>query len=324
MAVAEALGRQLCRINLSDQTDLVDLFGSDLPQEGSAVGEFVWRDADFLRALRNGDWVLLDEMNLANQSVLEGLNAVLDHRGTVYIPELDRSFVRHPDFRIFAAQNPLHQGSGRKGLPKSFLNRFTKVYVEPLSSDDLLLIGQRRYPFLAPLTLERMIDFNNRLHVAVVEKQEFGLEGAPWEFNLRDVMRWSGLLQGHNGLVKHPAFYLDTIYTSRFRTDADRQKVHEIFRQVFKGEVFHFDWRPHVFTTATHVHCGVSRSRRGTTLAPFYKQALFLATPGRLSLLWRASREDGLSSSQVHQDLAKLGLPIPWAKHVNVHFVYCR
>lgn len=29
--------------------------------------------------------------------------------------------------RIFACQNPLQQGGGRKGLPKSFVNRFTQV-----------------------------------------------------------------------------------------------------------------------------------------------------------------------------------------------------
>ncbi len=34
--------------------------------------------------------MLLDELNLASQSVLEGLNACLDHRGTVYIPEIDK------------------------------------------------------------------------------------------------------------------------------------------------------------------------------------------------------------------------------------------
>ncbi len=114
-ALANMCGHHLCRINLSDQTDLVDLFGSDLPVEGGEPGQFAWKDAEFLRALQEGHWVLLDEMNLAPQSVLEGLNAVLDHRGTVYIPELGRSFVRHPSFRIFAAQNPLHQGT--TGLP---------------------------------------------------------------------------------------------------------------------------------------------------------------------------------------------------------------
>ncbi|KAG6903908.1 hypothetical protein DXG01_014051, partial [Tephrocybe rancida] len=138
-ALANISGHELCRINLSDQTDLIDLFGSDLPVEGGGPGEFTWKDAEFLKALQEGHWVLLDEMNLAPQAVLEGLNAVLDHRGTVYIPELGRSFVRHPNFRIFAAQNPLHQGGGRKGLPKSFVNRFTKVYVEELSPSDLLI-----------------------------------------------------------------------------------------------------------------------------------------------------------------------------------------
>ncbi|RAL64223.1 hypothetical protein DID88_002115 [Monilinia fructigena] len=73
----------LTRINLSEQTDLMDLFGSDVPVEGAEAGHFAWRDAPFLQAMQRGEWVLLDEMNLASQSVLEGLNACLDHRGEV-------------------------------------------------------------------------------------------------------------------------------------------------------------------------------------------------------------------------------------------------
>lgn len=42
-------------------------------------------DGPLLEALRQGAWVLLDELNLASQSVLEGLNAVLDHREEVRI-----------------------------------------------------------------------------------------------------------------------------------------------------------------------------------------------------------------------------------------------
>ena len=127
MAIAKAAGHRVVRLNLSEQTDIMDLFGSDLPVEGS-VGQFAWRDGPLLEALRNGDWVLLDELNLASQSVLEGLNACLDHRGEVFIPELNRSFkCAAGRFRLFACQNPLHQGGGRKGLPKSFLNRFSQV-----------------------------------------------------------------------------------------------------------------------------------------------------------------------------------------------------
>ena len=87
-ALAEMTGNTFVRINLSEQTDLVDLFRSDAP--GEEGGEFVWSDQHFLSAMQKGHWVLLDEMNLASQSVLEGLNACLDHRGEAYIPELDK------------------------------------------------------------------------------------------------------------------------------------------------------------------------------------------------------------------------------------------
>lgn len=69
----------------------MDLLGADLPTEGGAAGDFRWSDGAFLSALRNGDWVLLDELNLASQSVLEGLNAVLDHRREVFVPELGQA-----------------------------------------------------------------------------------------------------------------------------------------------------------------------------------------------------------------------------------------
>lgn len=63
---------------------------------------FKWYDGVLLKALKNGDFILFEELNLASQSVLEGLNAILDHRGTVYIPEINKSFQKHEEFRIFA------------------------------------------------------------------------------------------------------------------------------------------------------------------------------------------------------------------------------
>lgn len=59
-------------------------------------GEFSWKDGPLLQALVNGSWILLDELNLASQSVLEGLNACLDHRGEIFIPELGKTFQVKP------------------------------------------------------------------------------------------------------------------------------------------------------------------------------------------------------------------------------------
>ena len=67
-------------------------------------------------------------MNLASQSVLEGLNACFDHRGEIFLPELGRKFkIDTNGTRFFACQNPSVQGGDRRKLPKSFVNRFAVV-----------------------------------------------------------------------------------------------------------------------------------------------------------------------------------------------------
>ncbi|KAF5380682.1 hypothetical protein D9757_007075 [Collybiopsis confluens] len=229
-ALAKITGHELCRINLSDQTDLIELFGSDLPTNNGKAGEFAWRDGEFLRALQEGKWVLLDEMNLAPQAVLEGLNAVLDHRGSIFIPELGRTFAKHPEFRIFAAQNPLSQGGGRKGLPKSFVNRFTRVFVDQLSASDLLLVCQYLHPDVDSEILRPMIEFNSSLNNLVSVQHT---EGAPWEFNLRDVLRWIDAMKHPSGLA-HPGHHIRNVYFHRFRNLADRNLARSLFEQTFK------------------------------------------------------------------------------------------
>ncbi|KAH7076116.1 hypothetical protein FB567DRAFT_535490 [Paraphoma chrysanthemicola] len=230
--LAAVIGKPLTRLNLSEQTDLMDLFGSDVPVEGGAAGNFAWRDAPFLKAMKNGDWVLLDEMNLASQSVLEGLNAVLDHRGEVYVSELDQTFHKHPGFRVFAAQNPHHQGGGRKGLPASFVNRFTVVYADILQTEDLTLICNKVFPTVEKDAIANLIKFVADLDEQVVTYRTFGQLGAPWEFNLRDTLRWLQLLAS-KPVAASARDFLDTIFVQRFRTESDRERLHNLFEATF-------------------------------------------------------------------------------------------
>ena len=96
------------------------------------------------RALQGGDWIILDELNLASQTVLEGLNSVLDHRGEVFLAELGKTLGKAPGFRLFGCQNAKDQGNkGRKGLPLSFLNRFVRVYLQDTGIQDLKDIIQQ-------------------------------------------------------------------------------------------------------------------------------------------------------------------------------------
>nr|CAG8526340.1 11509_t:CDS:10 [Entrophospora candida] len=262
-ALAAATGHKLIRINLSDQTDLMDLFGSDLPVEGGDNCEFAWRDAPFLQAMKTGDWILLDELNLASQSVLEGLNSCLDHRGTVYIPELDKEFSCSREFRVFGAQNPFHQGGGRKGLPKSFTNRFTQVYIEHLTKDDMLFISKYLFPRINCKTLEKIIDFNNRVYQDSMIECVFGRNGSPWEFNLRDVFRWLDLLNKDQGFGynSEPEDYLDLLYLQKMRTKEDRDHIILIFNEIFDKNIKH-PRRPHYHIDSKFFQVGHSILKR--------------------------------------------------------------
>ncbi|XP_039980712.1 midasin isoform X5 [Xiphias gladius] len=238
-ALAKASGNHLVRINLSEQTDVTDLFGTDLPVEGGKGGEFAWRDGPLLAALKAGHWVLLDELNLASQSVLEGLNACFDHRAEIYIPELGMSFqVQHEKTKIFGCQNPFTQGGGRKALPKSFLNRFTQVFLDQLSSKDMEFIGDSIFPSIDKEIISKMVEFSNRLLQEVSVERRWGQKGSPWEFNLRDMFRWCQLMQADQspGFFS-PGQHVALVYADRLRTETDKAQVLSVFRKVF-GEDF--------------------------------------------------------------------------------------
>ena len=229
-ALAETVGKPLTRINLSEQTDLMDLFGTDAPVEGAKAGAFAWRDGPFLQAMQNGEWVLLDELNLASQSVLEGLNSCFDHRGQIFLSELSQTFIRHTDFVVFATQNPYSQGAGRKGLPGSFVNRFSVVYADEYLEEDLLSICQSRYPQYSPLDLQRLLRFLQNLREGI-RRREFGSQGGPWDFNLRDITRWLQLLTSPLPLLSAASAtdFLNLAVSQRFRNEVDRVSVETLF-----------------------------------------------------------------------------------------------
>ncbi|XP_029647301.1 midasin-like [Octopus sinensis] len=263
-AIAEAAGQELVRINLSEQTDVSDLFGADLPVEGEGSGLFSWRDGPLLQALKSGQWIILDELNLASQSVLEGLNACLDHRGEVFIPELGKTFyIQQASTRIFACQNPYHQGGGRKGLPRSFLNRFTKVFIDALNRGDLQLIATTMYPSIPEKLLSNMVHFNMKMQTEVVSLHSWGQKGGPWEFNLRDLFRWCELLIDNQSPDSFdPGEYLNLIYADRMQTKLDRDKVIELYQQTFSCLAPIYRPSGHFSLSLDWVQCGHSFLQR--------------------------------------------------------------
>lgn len=141
--------------------------------------------------------------------------------------------------RFFACQNPLQQGGSRRGLPRSFLNRFIQVYINLLNDKDLHVILRAQFPQLPDEILHKMIKFNASV-TSELENRTFGNRGGPWEYNLRDITRWCEATLYHfktnpdNCKKYQPENLVNLIYCDRLRTVDDRGRLREIFRQVFE------------------------------------------------------------------------------------------
>lgn len=308
-AVAAASGHELVRINLSDQTEILDLLGADLPSPDGTTGIFTWADGPLLRALRRGSWVLLDELNLASQAVLEGLNSVLDHRRSIFIPELGTTITAPTSFRVFAAQNPLQEGGGRKGLPRSFLNRFSRVSLDLLLPEDLVVIAATLYPQIPKGTLHCMVATASALHDAINTKRAFGHAGGPWEFNLRDLLRWCDLLKADDGsseavISERAAHYACMLFVHKLHTVADQSRATEVIRAAWQQH-------PHYADISATLH-GVPRV--SVTLTPHSLQigacTLDRSGPG-LACLPPISATAGPSTGHLVSGLRLAALSVP-------------
>jgi len=252
--IAKKINKKIYRINLSEHTDMIDLIGSDFPtDEGNSSSGIVfkWIEGVFLKAMINGDWIIIDEMNLASQSILEGLNSVLDYRKSLYVSELNKEFKCHSDFQIFATQNPVNQGGGRKFLPKSFLNRFIKIYLNDLSKDDYKQILINLYPSLNNELIEKLTFFNYECQRIIFGKYKSNMNEVG-EFNLRTLNKVidylitlkfqddKNLIEENVDFIKNPLcfrkFYeiIKLNFIERLRKLEIKKEIKKSFLEIFK------------------------------------------------------------------------------------------
>lgn len=122
--LARATGHTCIRLNNHEHTDLEDYVGCYAPDSGNgAGGGLVFREGPLVTAMREGHWLVLDELNLANSEILEALNRVLDDNRELLLPETGERVRAHPHFRLFGTQNPPGLYAGRKYLSRAFRNR---------------------------------------------------------------------------------------------------------------------------------------------------------------------------------------------------------
>jgi midasin len=101
--LAKISGNRYVRINNHEHTDLQEYVGTYV---SGRDGQLIFQEGILVQALREGHWIVLDELNLAPTDVLEALNRLLDDNRELLIPETQEVVRPHPDFMLFATQNP--------------------------------------------------------------------------------------------------------------------------------------------------------------------------------------------------------------------------
>jgi midasin len=143
---------------------------------------FEWHDGPLIEAMRNGDVFLLDEISLADDSVLERLNSVLEPGRTIVLAEKGGSDFAHPTvkaadtFKLVATMNP-GGDYGKKELSPALRNRFTEIWVPRVDDRadlEMIVHSLWKYADLRPFT-QKMLDYTEWLCARIGDKSIMSL-----------------------------------------------------------------------------------------------------------------------------------------------------
>ena len=187
--VAQEEKKRIIRMSLNGEIGINEILGKWLIRAGSTY----WQDGVLVEAMRNGWWIILDEINAALPEVLFVLNPLMDDSRSIILAEKDGEMVNaHPDFRIFARMNPCDEYAGTKEMNKALLSRFPIVlnYRNYDSDTEFEIV---KYQSGIEDTIARvMVDVANAIRQKKKDKEIYHT------VSTRDVVNWAKVF-GSNG-----------------------------------------------------------------------------------------------------------------------------
>lgn len=162
-----------------------------LKQQNALAFSFI--EGSLVKAIEQGFWVLLDEINLANAETLECLSGLLEgSKSSLNLLERGdkKPVVRHEKFILFACMNP-STDVGKKDLPAGLRNRFTEFFVEELTekTDLILLVNSYLKDVSVPQNkIENIVKFYLNIRKEALINLSDGLGHKP-HYSLRTLCR---------------------------------------------------------------------------------------------------------------------------------------
>ncbi len=198
--VASRINQSVVRSNMNGQTTVGDFVGMWTVKSG----ETIWVDGVLPRAMKEGQWLVIDEIDCADPQILAVLNAVLEKNGVLTLKEKGFEVVRpHENFRIFATANTvgcmaifrsLYQGTNI--MNEAFLDRFRVYHVDYMSKSDEVEVLMKSVPTIDKKTASLIVEVAN--HV----RNSFQKEELSCTFSTRRVIDWGEMFVRHKCLKK--------------------------------------------------------------------------------------------------------------------------
>ncbi len=227
--LARRTGHRFVRINNHEHTDIQEYIGSYASDPDS--GKLSFQEGLLVKALRRGDWIVLDELNLAPTDVLEALNRLLDDNRELVIPETGEVVKPHPHFMLFATQNPPGLYAGRKVLSRAFRNRFLELHFDDVPRAELETILTNRCK-IAPSYSSRIVGVFEELQKRRQAGRVFETKQA--FVTLRDLFRWGNReAVGYQQLAENGYMLI----AERARRSDDKETVKEVIEKVMRVQL---------------------------------------------------------------------------------------
>ena len=190
--MAARMNQGVLRVNMNGQTTVGDFVGMWTVKGG----ETVWVDGTLPKAMREGYWLIVDELDFAEPAILSVLNAVLEPHGRLMLKEKGHEIVEpHPDFRLFATANgvgcmaqyrSLYQGTNL--MNEAFLDRWRVYHIDYLPAEEEAKIIVGAIPRMTPKVAGVIV------RVANMIRDAFKNEEVSCTFSTRRMLDWAEMM----------------------------------------------------------------------------------------------------------------------------------
>jgi cobaltochelatase CobS len=190
--VAARSHNAVLRANMNGQTTIGDFVGFWTVKGG----ETVWVDGVLPTAMREGYWLVIDELDFAEPSILAVLTAVLEPGGQLLLKERGNEIVEaHPSFRLFATANAAgamsafrHLYQGANLLNEAFLDRWRVYLFDYLAPEEETEVLLRTLPQLTRPLAQTLAA------IAADCRAAFVREDLASAFSTRRLLDWAELM----------------------------------------------------------------------------------------------------------------------------------